>query len=139
MHISLVRLAFSLLLCTCLLGCGQIKEGVCAVSDGRAAADAAAGSAEDGVCGRETASPAGVGEGGPSGAAGGLKGGEAAPEAYVGDDCCPNPEPAPPDNSKSGVHVFSLRDKDTDILVESYSLPRAGRAAGRCCDFPRTS
>ena len=115
MRISLVRLAFSLLLCTCLLGCGQIKEGVCAVSDGRAAADAAAGSA------------------------GGLKGGEAAPEAYVGGGCCPNPEPAPPDNSKSGVHVFSLRDKDTDILVESYSLPRAGRAAGRCCDFPRTS
>ena len=45
MRISFGRLAFSILLCSCLLGCCQIKEGVCAVSDGHAAADADAGGA----------------------------------------------------------------------------------------------
>lgn len=112
MRISFGRLAFSILLCSCLLGCCQIKDGVCAVSDGHAAADADAGGA------------------------GGLKGGEAAPEAYVGDDCCPHPEPAPPDNSKSGVQVFSLRDKDTDILVESYSLPEGWQGDGQVLRLP---
>ncbi|MDO5296083.1 MAG: hypothetical protein Q4F00_05475 [bacterium] len=135
MRISFGRLAFSILLCSCLLGCCQMKEGVCAVSDGNSPADAAAGSAEEGVCGRELAAPAGVGEGVcDSGVASGLKGDEAASEAYVGDGFCP--EPVPPDNSKKGFQVFSLRDKDTDILVESYSLPEGWQGDGQVLRLP---
>ena len=148
MRFSFGKIACSLFICSCLLGCGQVKEAVLLALDDDNDDVSAAQTEEAGSCGGETANSAGGGCGaGNSGgcgstAAGAADGSANAPDVYAGSGANPaqarqlaaNQGAAPGMNA--GGSTFALTDQATNMEVEYYNLPAGWQGTGRVLRNP---
>ncbi|MBQ7567518.1 hypothetical protein IJT17_01795, partial [bacterium] len=140
--------AFSLLLCSCLVGCSQIKEAALSALDD--ADDASVAQTEGaGTCGDESAEAMGIREGGcVVGTAGECanNGGElnngCEPDVFANDDggeygevqqlaANAGGKKGAKAATKAGGNVFSLVDQGTNLVVESYKLPAGWKGTGQ--------
>ena len=131
MRINFGKIAFSLVLCSCLLGCGQVKEAVCAALDDDAEETAAA----------QSGCAAGNAAGCAEEASGAVNGSAAEPNAYVGNGggCDPGQGQLLSANTGAnpGGNKYSLVDPGTNMVVETYKLPAGWQGTGQVVRPPK--
>ncbi len=125
MRFNFGKIACSLVLCSCLLGCSQVKEAVCSALDDDNEEVAVTQCDDSGVCCGAENLPADISEGGcPVGnaseyadeVAGSMNDSTADPVMY---------------GANTGGNKFSLVDPGTNMTVETYQLPAGWQGTGR--------